>query len=45
MQGKRILIVDDEENVISALKRTLVDENYEIEKASNGQEALENIEV
>jgi len=45
MQGKRILIVDDEENVISALKRTLVDENYEIEKASNGQEALEKLKV
>lgn len=35
-----ILIVDDEANVISALKRALVDEPYEIFSANSGAEGL-----
>src|SRR4030066_352871 len=37
----RILLVDDEPNVLSALKRIFRQENYVITTASNGQEALE----
>jgi len=35
-----ILIVDDEEQVIKALQRTLMDEDYEICSARSGKEAL-----
>ncbi|HEX9022807.1 MAG TPA: response regulator [Geobacteraceae bacterium] len=35
-----ILIVDDEPNVISALQRTLFDEQYEILSAASGEEGL-----
>lgn len=35
-----ILIVDDEPNVISALQRTLFDEQYDISTATSGEEAL-----
>jgi len=45
MRERKILIVDDEEKVSRALERTLMDENYEIEKASNGQEALEILKM
>ena len=36
-----ILLVDDEANVLSALTRALMDEQYEILTASGGREALE----
>ncbi len=36
-----ILLVDDEENVLSALKRALFDEPYEIATAGGGEQALE----
>jgi len=39
----RILIVDDEEHILRALKRTLMDEDYVIDKALDGEEALEMI--
>ena len=45
MQGKRIKIVDDEENVLKALERTLIDENYTIVTARDGKEALEKLEL
>ncbi|MCP3925895.1 MAG: sigma-54-dependent Fis family transcriptional regulator [Desulfobacterales bacterium] len=35
-----LLIVDDEESVVSSLKRTFIDEDYDIKSASNGMEAL-----
>lgn len=35
-----LLIVDDEESVVSSLKRIFMDEEYEIHSASNGMEAL-----
>jgi len=38
--GSCILLVDDEQNVLSALKRELADEPYEIFTALNGEEAL-----
>jgi len=37
----RILLVDDEPNVLSALKRIFRQENYSISTAGNGQEALD----
>lgn len=36
-----ILLVDDEENVVSALRRVFRQENYRVLTASNGQEALD----
>jgi len=39
----RILLVDDEENVLKALQRLFRQENYEIVVASNAREALEKM--
>jgi len=38
-----ILIVDDEPNVISSLKRALLDEPYEISTANSGAEGIETL--
>lgn len=38
--NKRILIADDEKNIRMTLKHCLVDQNYDIEVAVNGDEAL-----
>lgn len=40
---KKILIVDDEKNIRMTLKHSLKSENYEIDMAVNGEEALEKI--
>lgn len=45
MLEKKILIVDDEENILKALQRAVMDENYTIETAHNGIEALEKLKV
>lgn len=37
----RILLVDDEPNVLSALRRVFQQENYQVVTAGNGQEALD----
>ncbi|MDR3579558.1 MAG: response regulator [Oryzomonas sp.] len=37
----KILLVDDEENVLSALKRALIEEPYEVYGATSGEQALE----
>lgn len=39
----KILIVDDEVNMIWALKKALIKENYEIISAENGQVAIESL--
>jgi len=39
-----ILIVDDELNVISSLKRSLIDEDYDILSAENGEDGLKLLE-
>lgn len=39
----RILLVDDEPNVLRALLRVFRQENYEIVPANNGQEAIEHL--
>ncbi|MBI1921299.1 MAG: response regulator [Geobacter sp.] len=36
----RVLIVDDDMNVLAALKRTLADEPYEVATANGGEEAM-----
>ncbi len=38
-EKSEVLLVDDEEQVIRALRRALMDENYEICSAANGEEA------
>jgi two-component system, response regulator, stage 0 sporulation protein F len=43
--GKRILLVDDEENARTALARILAREGYEITSAGNGLEALEQLKI
>ena len=45
MQGRKLLIVDDVENVLKALGRALMDEDYVIEEAHNGEEALKKLKV
>ncbi|MFQ5501012.1 MAG: response regulator [Phycisphaerae bacterium] len=40
----RVLLVDDENSILSALRRLLRRENYELLTASCGQEALEHLE-
>ncbi|MBI5115628.1 response regulator [Candidatus Poribacteria bacterium] len=41
MLNHRLLLVDDEENILRALRRTLAEEDYEIEMAANANEGLE----
>ncbi len=43
MIAKRILIVDDEENFRHMLSVILIKEGYEVETASNGEEALQKV--
>jgi len=45
MSSKRILIIDDEENMLHMLKTILSKEGYEIVTARNGIEGLEKIET
>jgi len=40
-QGFTLLFVDDEENVLSSLRRIFLEENYTILTAASGQKALE----
>lgn len=42
--SKRILVVDDEKNIRMTLSHCLKDQNYDIEIAINGDEALKKIE-
>ncbi|MGO1368992.1 sigma-54-dependent transcriptional regulator [Senegalia sp. (in: firmicutes)] len=42
---KKILIADDEKNMIWAIKRALKDEGYTIITASNGKEAIESVKI
>ena len=41
MEKRKVLFVDDEEEILSSLKRGLIDEPYETLFANNGNEALE----
>ena len=44
MPKKRILIVDDEKNIVSSLTAILSDEGYEVSMTDDGVEALEIIQ-
>jgi len=43
MAKEKILIIDDEESIRKLVRRSLINENYLIEEASNGEEALERL--
>lgn len=43
-QGAKVLVVDDEPNVLKSLVQFLTIEDFEVESASNGPEALEKVE-
>ncbi len=43
MENKRVLIIDDEENMRYMLQLTLEDEGYEVELACEGNEGIEKI--
>jgi len=40
MQNKRILIIDDEEDFLSALEKVLTENGYEVVKAADGENGL-----
>ena len=44
MQNKYILVVDDEEDIIELLKYNLLRENYEVDSALTGEDALKRVE-
>ncbi len=43
MENKRILVIDDEENMRYMLRLTLEDEGYDVELASDGEEGVEKV--
>ena len=43
MAGERILVVDDEANIIKALTRILTPQGYDVTAAYNGREGLEKV--
>ena len=44
MPGRKVLVIDDEPDVLDCLDSILSDEGYEVEKAHSSHEALEAIE-
>ncbi|MCK9226161.1 MAG: response regulator, partial [Syntrophorhabdaceae bacterium] len=40
---RKVLVVDDEENIRLLFKEELEEEGYEVDTASNGLEALEKV--
>jgi putative nucleotidyltransferase with HDIG domain len=40
-----ILLVDDEENILKAVQRLLMDEDFDIETATSGEDALEKLQT
>jgi DNA-binding response OmpR family regulator len=45
LQGKKILLVDDDQDILAALKGALADMSPQIETASDGNTAIERNEV
>ncbi len=43
MSNHTLLFVDDEEGILKSLRRLFLDEDYDIETASSGKEALERV--
>ena len=44
-QRKKVLIVDDENSMVSVLQRHVSNAGYAVETATNGQDALEKIKI
>ena len=44
-QRINVLLVDDEENILKALQRLLMDEDFDIETAISGEAALEKLQM
>lgn len=42
-QTKRVLVVDDEENILDLLSEVLQDEGYQVDGATDGLDALEKV--
>ena len=40
MSGEKILLVDDEQDIVELLEYNLLKEGYQVRTASNGKEAL-----
>jgi CheY-like chemotaxis protein len=45
MNSKKILVVDDEENIRFLFKEELEEEGYQVEMASNGFEAIDKVKT
>ncbi|MDD2309123.1 MAG: response regulator [Desulfuromonadaceae bacterium] len=45
LQSVTVLLVDDEENILRAIQRLLMDDNFNIETATSGEEALEKLQT
>ena len=43
LEGKRILLIDDDETILIPFQHILQDEGYQVDTASNGHEALEKV--
>ncbi|MCG8485326.1 MAG: response regulator, partial [Clostridia bacterium] len=45
MAGEHILIVDDEPEIIDIIKMYLLEENFKVSWAANGEEALQKLKI
>ena len=45
LQRITVLLVDDEENILKALRRLLLDEDFDIETATSGEVALQKLQT
>ena len=43
--AKRILVVDDDPDILALIRTSLKEEGYEVETAANGHECLERIKI
>ena len=43
--NRKVLVVDDESSIVSAISYALRREGYEVETASDGEEALEKVDL
>jgi signal transduction histidine kinase len=44
-EGKRVLVIDDEENILSLIHETLSSQGYEVKVAGNGDKALSELKA
>ncbi|MCM8776356.1 MAG: response regulator, partial [Candidatus Omnitrophica bacterium] len=42
-EKKRVLLIDDEEDILEIMKSVLLDEGYEVMTATNGEDGLRQI--